>query len=63
MMSYGASTFDAYHLAGSFAGRILSGRKPAELPVQVTRLERAVILKTATALGVAIQVRCQTQSE
>ena len=55
LASYGASNREAFHLLGSFAGRILSGEKPAELPVQqVTRLEMAINLKTAKALGLTV---------
>ena len=54
-MSYGASNRDGYHLMGGYAGRILSGEKPNDLPVQqAARLEMALNLKTAKALGLTI---------
>jgi putative ABC transport system substrate-binding protein len=55
LASYGASNRDAYRLMGGYAGRILSGEKPRDLPVQqVTRLEMALNLRTAKALGLTI---------
>jgi putative ABC transport system substrate-binding protein len=55
LASYGASKHDAYHLMGGYAGRILGGEKPSDLPVQqVTRLELALNLKTAKALSLTI---------
>jgi putative ABC transport system substrate-binding protein len=54
-MSYGGSLADVYRLAGVYAGRVLNGEKPAELPVeQSTRVELLINLSTAKALGLTV---------
>ena len=55
LLSYGGSVAESYHLAGIYTGRILTGEKAADLPVQrSSKVEMFINLKTAKELGVVV---------
>ena len=57
LMSYGSNLADTYRLVGVYAGRILNGEKPGDLPVQqATKVEFFINLKTAKTLGLTFPI-------
>jgi ABC transporter substrate binding protein len=53
LISYGNGLDDAYRLEGNYAGRLLKGERPTELPVQQS-VKTELVIKTAKALGLTI---------
>jgi putative ABC transport system substrate-binding protein len=64
LMSYGTALSDGFYKGGNYIARILKGTIPADLPVeQINKLELVINLKTAKALGLAIQDKLLAEAD
>lgn len=64
LMSYGASQSDAYRRSGGYAGRILKGESPANMPVELaSKLDLVINIATAKALGLNIPANLLTLAD
>jgi putative tryptophan/tyrosine transport system substrate-binding protein len=63
LMALGADPIEEYHSLGVYAGRILKGERPADLPVQLsTKVELFINLKSARALGLAVPLMIRARA-